>query len=170
MLPCLVLPKVMADQGPGQAEQPLCCTLNTKRASAHIRSPAQPFRPPSSSPSAQAIVNEISPPSVKPAAPLQMLVTNIDYDVHLGRIAVGRVVGGWAWLVLCCLPFAHQGCWDTLCHVWLQGAVPCPHHLLPAPRLCRRPAPSARASPWRCAPPWSPGPCARVGAPGWLWG
>jgi hypothetical protein len=31
---------------------------------------------------------------VKPNAPLQMLVTNIDYDEHKGRIAIGRVTGG----------------------------------------------------------------------------
>jgi predicted membrane GTPase involved in stress response len=32
---------------------------------------------------------------VPPLVPwLQMLVANIDYDVHLGRIAIGRVVNG----------------------------------------------------------------------------
>lgn len=31
---------------------------------------------------------------VFPTAPLQMLVTNIDYDEHKGRIAIGRVTGG----------------------------------------------------------------------------
>mmetsp|Transcript_3232 Transcript_3232/g.7093 ORF Transcript_3232/g.7093 Transcript_3232/m.7093 type:complete len:688 (-) Transcript_3232:619-2682(-) len=42
----------------------------------------------------QAIVKEVKPPVVAPAAPLQMLVANIDYDTHLGRIAIGRVVNG----------------------------------------------------------------------------
>ena len=40
------------------------------------------------------IVSEIAPPSVKPNAPLQMLVANIDYDEHKGRIAIGRVTSG----------------------------------------------------------------------------
>lgn len=40
------------------------------------------------------IVREVAPPVVRPNAPLQMLVTNIDYDEHKGRIAIGRVTGG----------------------------------------------------------------------------
>jgi hypothetical protein len=40
------------------------------------------------------IVKEVAPPVVKPDAPLQMLVTNIDYDEHKGRIAIGRVTAG----------------------------------------------------------------------------
>jgi GTP-binding protein len=42
----------------------------------------------------ETIVKEVAPPVVKPNAPLQMLVTNIDYDEHKGRIAIGRVTGG----------------------------------------------------------------------------
>lgn len=42
----------------------------------------------------EAIVREVAPPAVKPAAPLQMLVTNLDYDEHKGRIAIGRVASG----------------------------------------------------------------------------
>jgi len=42
----------------------------------------------------QAIINEVKPPVVTPTAPLQMLVANIDYDTHLGRIGVGRVIAG----------------------------------------------------------------------------
>lgn len=42
----------------------------------------------------QMIIKEIAPPEVTEAAPLQIMTANIDYDVHLGRIAVGRVVNG----------------------------------------------------------------------------
>jgi len=42
----------------------------------------------------QAIVKEIQAPEVKDDAPLQLLAANIDYDAHLGRIAVGRVANG----------------------------------------------------------------------------
>jgi GTP-binding protein len=42
----------------------------------------------------EAIVREIQPPSVKLAAPLQLLVTNLDYDEHKGRIAIGRISSG----------------------------------------------------------------------------
>jgi predicted membrane GTPase involved in stress response len=42
----------------------------------------------------EAIVKEVAPPQVAPAAPLQLLVTNIDYDEHKGRIAIGRVTAG----------------------------------------------------------------------------
>lgn len=37
---------------------------------------------------------QIAPPTVAPEAPLQLLVTNIDYDEHKGRIAIGRVTSG----------------------------------------------------------------------------
>lgn len=37
---------------------------------------------------------QIRPPSVQPAAPLQLLCANIDYDEHKGRIAIGRVSSG----------------------------------------------------------------------------
>ena len=42
----------------------------------------------------EAIVAEVSPPHVQMNAPLQLLVTNLDYDEHKGRIAVGRVSAG----------------------------------------------------------------------------
>ena len=42
----------------------------------------------------EAVVREVPPPTVLPAAPLQLLVTNIDYDEHKGRIAIGRVTAG----------------------------------------------------------------------------
>lgn len=42
----------------------------------------------------EAIVKEIPPPLVFPDAPLQFLVTNIDYDEHKGRICIARVNAG----------------------------------------------------------------------------
>ena len=42
----------------------------------------------------EAIVREVAPPSVQMDAPLQLLVTNLDYDEHKGRIAIGRVQSG----------------------------------------------------------------------------
>jgi GTP-binding protein len=42
----------------------------------------------------EAIVREVEPPSVKLAAPLQLLITNLDYDEHKGRIAIGRISSG----------------------------------------------------------------------------
>jgi len=42
----------------------------------------------------ETIVKEVPPPKVDTAAPLQMLVTSLDYDEHKGRIALGRVSGG----------------------------------------------------------------------------
>ena len=40
------------------------------------------------------IVNEVPEPVVDTSAPLQMLVTNLDYDEFKGRIALGRVNSG----------------------------------------------------------------------------
>ena len=40
------------------------------------------------------IVDEFPAPIAKPEEPLQMLVTNIDYDDYVGRLAIGRVRSG----------------------------------------------------------------------------
>eukprot|EP00963_Diacronema_lutheri_P003864 scaffold287_cov337-Pavlova_lutheri.AAC.227 len=40
------------------------------------------------------IIGSVSPPLVNPDAPLQLLVTNLDYDEHKGRIAIGRINAG----------------------------------------------------------------------------
>lgn len=40
------------------------------------------------------IVNEFPPPEANPDGPLQMLVTNIDYDDYVGRLAIGRIRSG----------------------------------------------------------------------------
>lgn len=41
-----------------------------------------------------AILRVVPAPRVAPQGPLQLLVTNLDYDEHKGRIAVGRVQSG----------------------------------------------------------------------------
>ncbi|HUT29188.1 MAG TPA: translational GTPase TypA [Sedimentisphaerales bacterium] len=41
-----------------------------------------------------AIINNVPPPHVTPGAPLQMLVTNLEYSDYVGRIAIGRVFAG----------------------------------------------------------------------------
>ncbi|MBX5492934.1 MAG: translational GTPase TypA [Chloroflexi bacterium] len=40
------------------------------------------------------ILAHVPPPTGDPAAPFQLLVANLDYDPHLGRIALGRVARG----------------------------------------------------------------------------
>ena len=42
----------------------------------------------------EAILESIPPPVCDPEAPLQFLVTNLDYSDYVGRIAVGKIVGG----------------------------------------------------------------------------
>ncbi len=42
----------------------------------------------------EAIVDHIPPPTYDPEAPLQFLVTNLDYSDYVGRIGVGKIVGG----------------------------------------------------------------------------
>lgn len=42
----------------------------------------------------EMVVNSIPPPEGDEAAPLQILVTNIDYNDYVGRLAIGRVFNG----------------------------------------------------------------------------
>ena len=42
----------------------------------------------------EAILEAIPAPACDPEAPLQFLVTNLDYSDYVGRIAVGKIVGG----------------------------------------------------------------------------
>ncbi len=42
----------------------------------------------------QAIVSNVAPPEGDPGAPFQMLVTNIDYNDYIGRIATGKIFNG----------------------------------------------------------------------------
>ncbi len=41
-----------------------------------------------------AIVKHIPPPEGDPAAPFQMLISNLDWSDYVGRIAIGRISGG----------------------------------------------------------------------------
>ena len=41
-----------------------------------------------------AIVQHVSPPAVRVADPLQLLITNLDYDDFKGRLCIGRVTAG----------------------------------------------------------------------------
>jgi GTP-binding protein len=42
----------------------------------------------------EAIVKEVPPPPADTTKPLQVLITNIDYNEYVGRIGIGRVVNG----------------------------------------------------------------------------
>lgn len=48
----------------------------------------------SMAPLLDAILAEVPPPHVAPSAPLRLLITNIDYDEHKGRICLARITGG----------------------------------------------------------------------------
>jgi len=41
-----------------------------------------------------AIIESVPPPKADVSAPLQMLVTNIDYNEFVGRLAIGRIISG----------------------------------------------------------------------------
>ncbi|HLF55818.1 MAG TPA: translational GTPase TypA [Thermoanaerobaculia bacterium] len=41
-----------------------------------------------------AILATVPPPSYDPAAPLQLLITSMDYDDYVGRLAIGRIFNG----------------------------------------------------------------------------
>jgi GTP-binding protein len=42
----------------------------------------------------EMIVREVPPPDVDPHGPAQMLIASLDYDLHRGRIAIGRIQRG----------------------------------------------------------------------------
>ena len=90
----------------------------------------------------KSIIDEIPPPSVYPDAPLQLLVTNIDYDEHKGRICIARVNAG----------TITPGMQVRLCCLACLFCVKCVG--LTMRRICieraSTPAPSRRAC--RCAP------------------
>jgi GTP-binding protein len=48
------------------------------------------------SPLFQTILDHIPPPFAKPSEPFHMLVSNIDWSDYVGRIAVGKILGGTA--------------------------------------------------------------------------
>ena len=76
---------------------------------------------------------QVSPPRVNMDAPLQLLCTNLDYDEHKGRIAIGRITSGRinkAENVIVCRPGAWRGLRATgscielkyaLYPVWLEA-------------------------------------------------
>jgi len=41
------------------------------------------------------VMEHVPAPDVVMDGPLQMLITNLDYDEHKGRIALGRINSGW---------------------------------------------------------------------------
>ncbi|MEI6807570.1 MAG: translational GTPase TypA [bacterium] len=41
-----------------------------------------------------AILKHIPPPKVDPSAPFQMLVSNLDWSDYVGRIGIGKIIGG----------------------------------------------------------------------------
>ncbi|MCL2060479.1 MAG: GTP-binding protein, partial [Oscillospiraceae bacterium] len=44
----------------------------------------------------ETIINAVPPPSGRPDMPLQALISNIDYDDYVGRVAIGRIERGFA--------------------------------------------------------------------------
>ena len=55
----------------------------------------------------EAIVERVPPPTYDPEMPLQVLITSLDYDDYVGRMALGRVISGQlerAQDVAACLP------------------------------------------------------------------
>ena len=40
------------------------------------------------------IIDHVPPPAIDPEAPLQMLITTLDYNDYVGRIGIGRVFAG----------------------------------------------------------------------------
>jgi len=58
-------------------------------ATVDLRSPGENLRP-----LFESIVEHVPPPKGDPAAPLQMLVANLDSSDYLGRIAIGRIFNG----------------------------------------------------------------------------
>ncbi len=67
----------------------LYCVAKLGTASTDINTPGTDLEP-----LFQAIVNTIPPATGDPAAPLQILVTNLDYSEYFGRIAIARVFQG----------------------------------------------------------------------------
>jgi GTP-binding protein len=80
------------DADEGQIDFPILYT--NARLGVARRTPEEESR--SLIPLFEAILETIPAPACDPDAELQMLVTNIDYDEYIGRLAVGRIVNGTA--------------------------------------------------------------------------
>jgi GTP-binding protein len=72
-----------------QAEFPVVYTIATEQ-----RAGLTPEVGPDLQPLFKMILNEIPAPVVDPDAPLQMLVTTLDYDNYRGQTAIGRIFAG----------------------------------------------------------------------------
>jgi GTP-binding protein len=72
-----------------QAEFPVVYTIATEQ-----RAGLTPDVGPDLQPLFKMILNEIPAPVVDPDAPLQMLVTTLDYDNYRGQTAIGRIFAG----------------------------------------------------------------------------
>jgi GTP-binding protein len=72
-----------------QAEFPVVYTTATEQ-----RAGMTPELGPDLQPLYKTILNEIPAPVVDPDAPLQMLVTTLDYDTYRGQTAIGRIFTG----------------------------------------------------------------------------
>ncbi len=42
----------------------------------------------------EAILQTVPPPAYNPQQPLQFLITTLDYDDYIGRLAIGRIFNG----------------------------------------------------------------------------
>jgi GTP-binding protein len=80
------------DAGDEQLEFPVFCTDARKGLCRVGVDEAAEFT--DLKPLMQEILDSIPAPEGDPTAPLQMLVTNLDWSDYLGRLAVGRIVGG----------------------------------------------------------------------------
>ncbi|MCJ7827915.1 GTP-binding protein, partial [Patescibacteria group bacterium] len=56
--------------------------------------PSNPDLPGNTNPLLDEIINLIPPPQINDKLPFKMIVSSIEYDTHLGRIAVGRIHQG----------------------------------------------------------------------------
>ena len=72
-----------------QAEFPVVYAVATDQ-----RAGMTPAMGPDLQPLYKTILNEIPAPEVDPEAPLQMLVTTLDYDNYRGQTAIGRIFAG----------------------------------------------------------------------------
>ncbi len=50
--------------------------------------------PKDTTPLLDAVIDHIPPPAADPAAPFSMLVSNLDWSDYVGRIAIGKILGG----------------------------------------------------------------------------
>jgi len=74
-----------------------CIYCSARAGWATLKQPESSDRPEDATdlrPIFDAIVDDVPPPAGDPNAPLQMLVTTLDWSDYVGRIGIGRVFGG----------------------------------------------------------------------------